>query len=96
MGKMVVEKRNGSVGMNKDLAEILEVDETDEIKNPGRLKEYTVMDAIKGACVKASTELHSALTRYTWTETSAIVESVTGLAEVETWSKFHANYSRKT
>ena len=61
-----------------------------------RLKEHTFMDANKRACVKASRELHSALARYTWTEASTIVKSVTGLADVEEFSKSHANYSRRT
>ena len=52
-----------------------------------RLKEHTFMDANKRACVKASRELHSALARYTWTEASTIVKSVTRLAEVEEFSK---------
>ena len=61
-----------------------------------RLKEHTFMDANKRACVKASRELHSALARYTWTEESTIVRRVTGLAEVEEFSKSHGNYSRRT
>ena len=60
------------------------------------LKEHMFMDTNKGACVKASRELHNALARYTWPEASTIVKSVTELAEVQIWSTFHANYSRRT
>ena len=91
---MVVEIQDGSVGMNRDPAEIIAAE-----MGPGtlrRLKEHMFMDANKGACVKASAELHGALARYTWAEVLTIVKSVPGLAEVQVWSTFHANYSRRT
>ena len=47
------------------------------------------MDTNKGACVKASSELHNALARYTSTEASTIVKKRDRTAEVEAWSKFH-------
>ena len=36
------------------------------------------------------------LARYTNSEASTIVRSVTGLDEVEAWARHHANYSRRT
>ena len=69
-------------GMNRDLAEMLVAVETDGIKNFEEVsKEDTFMDANKGACVKASSELYSAPTRHTSSEASTIVENVTGFAE---------------
>ena len=60
------------------------------------LKEHSLMYTNKGTFFKASADLYSAATRYTSVEASTIVKSVTGLAEVEAWSKFHQNCSRRT
>ena len=54
------------------------------------------MDASRERCMKASREMYSVLARYTSSETSTIVKSVTELDGVRAWAKLHANYSRRT
>ena len=45
-------------------------------------------------CIKASKDMYNVLARYTSSEASTIVRTVTGLDGVEAWSILHANYSR--
>ena len=71
--------------------------EVDGIRNLKKtLKEDTFVDTNKEPCLKARRELFSVLVRYTSSEASTIVKSVTGLEGVEAWSNLHANYCRRT
>ena len=93
MTDLDVENLTAVSGMNRELAEMLDVAEADGVRNLEEiLKEDAFLDANKEACAKVSRD-YGALARYTSSEASAIVKSVTGLEGVEAWSKLHGNYS---
>ena len=83
--------------MNGDLAELLNATETGGVTNvEGILIHKEFVDANADKCMKASKEMCSVFARYTNSESSTIVRSVTGLDGVKDWTSLHANHSRRT
>ena len=84
-------------GMNGDLTEMLNAAETGGARNAEEIiKDDKFVDVNREQCIKASTALYSVLARYTNSEASPIVRSVTGLDGVEAWPRPHVDYSRGT
>ena len=97
MANMVAENQEGIDGNeHKFFGYIGRRADTDGIKNLEDGVERTLVHVYRqGGTFKASIDLYSAPTRYTSADASTIVKSVTGLAEVDAWSKFHQNCSRR-
>ena len=75
-------------GMNGDLAELLNAAETGGVsKVEGILIDEEIVDANADKCMKASKEMCSVFARYTNSESSTIVRSVTGLDGVRRLDK---------
>ena len=89
--------RTAVSGMSGELLEMLITAETSGTESKDEvLKEDRFVDANRERCMKTRREMCSVLARYTNSEASTIVKSVTELDGVGAWAKLHANYSRRT
>ena len=89
--------RTAVSGMSGELVEMLITAETSGTESKDEvLKEDRFADANRERCMKTSSSMYSVLARYTSSEASTIVKSVTELDGVGAWAKLHANYSRRT
>ena len=83
--------------MSSELVEMLITAEANGVESTQKvLREDRFVDANRERCMEASREMHSVLARYTISEASTIVKSVTELDGVRAWARLHANYSRRT
>ena len=73
--------------MSGDTAEKLSAAATDAVSQKKNVN--------RERCIIASREMFSVLARYATSVASTIVRSVAGLDGVETWTRLHANRSRR-